>query len=99
MAITLYTTPRVTIQAGQLPGGSVTADANGWIAVPDMATALLFVATGQASFVDTCPAVPTAGRPTANLTPGMNLLDTTLGKPIWRNALNTLWTDATGATV
>jgi hypothetical protein len=43
--------------------------------------------------------ITTAKRPTANLLPGMHLFDSTLGKPIWRNAANTLWVDATGATV
>ncbi len=99
MPILLFTTPRATIQDGQLPGGFVTADANGWVGVPDMPSALRLANTGQAVLTDTSPVVTTAGRPTTNVLPGMNLLDSTLGKPIWRNAANTQWVDATGATV
>lgn len=43
--------------------------------------------------------VTTAKRPTLGLVPGMPFFDITLNKPIWRNAANTLWVDATGATV
>jgi hypothetical protein len=39
----------------------------------------------------------TAARPTTGLVTGLMYLDTTLGKPIWRNGSN--WVDATGATV
>lgn len=39
-----------------------------------------------------------AFRPTV-ATPGQQHFDTTLNKPIWRNAANTAWVDATGATV
>lgn len=41
----------------------------------------------------------TAARPTSNLYPWQFYGDSTLGKPIWRNAANTAWIDATGATV
>ena len=41
----------------------------------------------------------TANRPTINTSPGQFFYDATLGKPIWRNAANTGWTDATGAAV
>ena len=38
----------------------------------------------------------TAKRPTAGLVPGLCIFDTTLGKPVWRNAANNGWVDATG---
>jgi len=38
----------------------------------------------------------TANRPTTQLFTGMMYFDTTLNKPIWRNAANTGWVDATG---
>lgn len=45
----------------------------------------------------------TAQRPVAFLYPGRSFYDTDLaagaGKPIWRNAANTAWIDATGAVV
>jgi hypothetical protein len=41
----------------------------------------------------------TGGRPTHNLQPGQQSFDSTLGKPIWRNAGNTAWVDATGTPV
>lgn len=41
----------------------------------------------------------TAKRPTVGLAPGLMAFDTTLNKPIWRNAANTGWVDATGAGV
>jgi len=41
----------------------------------------------------------TAARPTANLVAGQMSFDSTLGKPVWRNAANTGWVDATGASV
>ena len=37
-----------------------------------------------------------AGRPNASATPGMMYFDTSIGKPIWRNAENSGWVDATG---
>jgi hypothetical protein len=40
----------------------------------------------------------TANRPTVT-TAGMQYYDDTLDKPIWRNATNTAWRDATGTTV
>ena len=33
---------------------------------------------------------------TAGLAPGLCIFDTTLGKPVWRNAANNGWVDATG---
>jgi len=43
----------------------------------------------------------TAQRPTANLWVGRPFMDTTLGKPIWVNAVtpSVVWVDATGASV
>lgn len=41
----------------------------------------------------------TAGRPTVGLIAGYMHFDTTLNKPIWRNAANTGWVDANGTTV
>jgi hypothetical protein len=41
----------------------------------------------------------TAQRPTTNNYPGRQYFDTTINKPIWRNASNTGWVDATGASV
>lgn len=40
-----------------------------------------------------------ATRPTAGLTAGLMHFDTALGRPIWRNAANSGWVDATGAAV
>lgn len=39
---------------------------------------------------------PTNARPAGSL-PGMQYFDTTLNKPVWRNAANTGWVDATGS--
>jgi hypothetical protein len=41
----------------------------------------------------------TAARPTVALYAGQYYFDSTLGKPVWRNAANTGWVDATGAGV
>lgn len=41
----------------------------------------------------------TAKRPTTGLAPGLMVFDSTLGKPIWRNAANSGWVDATGTAV
>lgn len=35
----------------------------------------------------------TAQRPTTGLTAGLRYFDTTLGRPVWRNAANTAWVD------
>lgn len=48
----------------------------------------------NAQFVNT-----TANRPTTKLYAGQQYFDSTLGKPIWRNAANTGWVDATGTPV
>lgn len=39
----------------------------------------------------------TAQRPTTGTSPGDTYFDTTLNKPVWRNAGNTGWVDATGS--
>lgn len=41
----------------------------------------------------------TANRPTTGLISGVMMFDRTLNKPIWRNADNTGWVDATGTSV
>lgn len=41
----------------------------------------------------------TAKRPTAGNFAGRMVFDTTLGKPIWRNAANNGWVDSTGTAV
>lgn len=38
----------------------------------------------------------TSNRPTTGLSTGLMFFDTTLNKPIWRNAANSGWVDATG---
>lgn len=57
---------------------------------------------GQTGWVETSdnsvtPIVST--RPNLYAVPGMTVIDSVLGRPIWRNAANTGWIDATGATV
>lgn len=42
---------------------------------------------------------PTGDRPTTGIYPGLRYYDTTLDKPIWRNAANTAWRDAGGTPV
>lgn len=37
--------------------------------------------------------VPTASRPTVDRVPGLMIFDTTLGRPVWRNAANNAWVD------
>lgn len=44
-------------------------------------------------------ATATTGRSTTNLYPGKPEFDTTLNKPIWRNAANTGWVDSAGQSV
>lgn len=41
----------------------------------------------------------TSGRPSSAAQAGMQYFDTSLNKPIWRNAANNGWVDATGASV
>lgn len=42
---------------------------------------------------------PTAERPTRDLTPAQQFFDTTLNRPIWWDAVNVQWVDATGTPV
>ena len=77
-----------------LNGASYSPDANGQITVPDnMVTAAMAAGCKPAQSVQVCT---TAKRPSTNLAAGMEFFDSTLGKPIWRNAANTGWVDATG---
>ena len=49
MSITLWSNnPGTTFHHGNLPTGQVAANAGGWFAVPDNATALAMVAAGSA---------------------------------------------------
>ena len=41
----------------------------------------------------------TSARPTYGLYPGQPFFDSTLGTPIWRNAANTGWVNASGSSV
>jgi parallel beta-helix repeat protein len=41
----------------------------------------------------------TVNRPSLNMQTGFRFFDTSLNKPIWRNTLNSGWTDATGMTI
>ena len=99
MAFTLYCPPGFTSYT-DVNGTHYTPDPNGWLSVPDLSTVQGAVEAGVGVFLIPQTIVcTTAKRPTANLLPGMNLLDSTLGKPIWRNSANTNWVDSTGATV
>lgn len=74
-----------------------TPDVNGWVSVPDLMAIQPILESGLATLVPVMAIViTTAKRPTVNLLPGMMLFDSTLGKPIWRNAANSGWVDATG---
>lgn len=76
-------------------GSSVTPNADGTVdALPAQVGQL--IALGFSS-VDDTEVDSTTGRPTTNLVVGQMIFDVTLGKPIWRNAANTGWVDATGA--
>lgn len=80
-------------------------DATGTVYLPDatgmldIGTALAdpFLAAGFMALPENAGA--TASRPTTGFSPGLMFFDTTLNKPIWRNAANTGWIDATGASV
>ena len=99
MSFTLYCPPGIT-GFTDITGTHYTPDANGFISVPDLGTVQGALEGGVGLFMIPQTIVcTTAKRPTANLQPGMNLLDSTLGKPIWRNSANTQWVDATGSTV
>ncbi|WP_368286133.1 hypothetical protein AB3M40_14580 [Klebsiella variicola] len=45
------------------------------------------------------PGQVAANRPFSTAFPGMEYFDTTLNKPIWRNAANNGWVDAAGNVV
>jgi len=53
-------------------------------------------ATKMVQMVNTCT---TAARPTTNTVAGEQWFDTTLNKPIWRNAANNGWVDSAGTAV
>jgi len=52
-----------------------------------------------AQYQQTITTSATANRPTSGTYAGMPHFDTTLNKPIWRNATNNGWVDSTGTTV
>ena len=87
--------PNMLNASGAGPNGewSVSASAPGVsIAVP--AYAVVSLLAGGWTFGPASGT--TANRPTDHLVPGVAYFDSTLGKPIWRNAANTGWVDATG---
>jgi hypothetical protein len=53
----------------------------------------------DAGFTLAPPVGATSARPTSGLYPALFYFDSTLGIPIWRNAANTAWVNASGATV
>jgi hypothetical protein len=57
-----------------------------------------FIAQGFTPVAD-LPLDSPSGRPASGLVPGLLWFDLTLGIPIWRNAGNTAWISAAGATV
>jgi len=73
-------------------------NADGCLAVPDSVAANMIGLAG-CTRPKSVPIVTSAKRPTIGITPGLEYFDSTLGKPIWRNAANTQWVDATGTTV
>jgi len=86
--------PSYSVSASGLPpvtltptGGIVSADVR-------LTQALLSAGFALAPGVGT-----TANRPTVGLYAGQYYFDSTLGKPVWRNAANTGWVDATGTGV
>ena len=88
--------PAPLMNFGALDGTKWSSDAN---AVCDIGnkSPLEFFAFG--CIPETGVVGTTAARPTTGLYAGLRYLDTTLaagGKPIWRNATNTGWVDATG---
>lgn len=77
------------------PNGKYSADKDGLVDVPDKDLTNVL----KAGAVTVGDYGTTAARPTTNLHTGQTYFDTTLNKPIWRNAANTGWVDATGAGV
>ena len=80
-----------------IDGAAYLVASDGTVSVPDRLSAD-FIRAGFAVRV-VAPVTATSKRPTANLVAGQPHFDATLGKPIWRNAANTGWIDATGASV
>ena len=86
-------------------GANPYTDPNGVIWLPDANGILDIGAAEPGPFLDEgfteLPdnAGPTSARPATGLATGRMYFDTTLNKPIWRNASNTGWTDYSGAAV
>lgn len=74
-------------------GNLYTPDANGLVDIGTQAPDF-FLAAGFVQLADN--AGPTGTRPTTGIYAGLMYFDTTLNKPVWRNAANTGWVDATG---
>lgn len=77
-------------------------DATGTVYQPD-ATGMLDIGSADpipfynAGFIALPDNTGTTGnRPTVGVSPGLMFFDTTLGKPIWRNAANNGWITADG---
>jgi len=75
-------------------GRQLAIAADGSVTVDPALTDVL--ALRRAGFSACTPSGNTASRPTRGA-PGLMFFDTTLGKPIWRNAAGSGWVDATGA--
>jgi hypothetical protein len=95
--MTQYLYPPTGASEFQYGGQTFRLNVDGCIAVPDsiLNDALGAGWTRAHQVVNTT----TGKRPTLGLVPGLHIFDTTLNKPIWRNAANTQWVDSTGATV
>ncbi len=95
--MTTYLYPPVGSTEVHRDGVIYRPNADGSLAVPDVQVNHML----EAGCIrpKSVPIVTTAKRPTIGLTPGLSFFDSTLGKPIWRNAANTQWVDATGTTV
>jgi hypothetical protein len=72
--------------------------ADGTVVVPDVRVST-FLNMGCSQLAAPIQVTTTAKRPTSGLFAGMPTFDTTLNKPIWRNAASTGWVDATGGAV
>lgn len=64
-----------------------------------LADTLLLPQLLQLGFVFAPPVGATSARPTVGLYPGMRYFDTTLNIPIFRNAANSGWINASGTSV
>jgi len=96
--MTTYLYPPVGSTEVHYAGVIYRPNVDGMIAVPDNVAPNMIDLAG-CTRPKQVPIVTTAKRPTIGLTPGLAYFDSTLGKPIWRNAANTQWVDATGTTV